>query len=80
MKKKLTEIKKEQIHQDEVLLHSRAQLKVEEEKFERRTSKINANKQKYEDKLDKVTKTLDAIKNELAAKEPVEVIFHFICL
>ena len=76
----MTEIKKEQIHQDEVLLHSRAQLKVEEEKFERRTSKINANKQKYEDKLDKVTKTLDAIKNELAAKGPVEVIFHFICL
>merc|ERR1711892_1269275 len=65
----MTEIKKEQVHQDEVLLHSRAQLKVEEEKFERRTSKINANKQKYEDKLDRVTKTLNEIKNELEAKQ-----------
>merc|ERR1711892_779109 len=65
----MTEIKKEQVHQDEVLLHSRAQLKVEEEKFKRRTSKINANKQKYEDKLDRVTKTLNEIKNELEAKQ-----------
>merc|ERR1712106_1193805 len=48
----MTEIKKEQVHQDEVLLHSRAQLKVEEEKFERRTSKINANKQKYKNELE----------------------------
>merc|ERR1711892_1111346 len=40
-----------------------------EEKLQRRTSKINANKQKYEDKLDRVTKTLNEIKNELEAKQ-----------
>lgn len=76
----MTEIKKEQVHQDEVLLHSRAQLKVEEEKFERRTSKINANKQKYEDKLDRVTKTLNEIKNELEAKESGLSFFHYVIL
>ena len=65
----MTEIKKEQVHQDEVLLHSKASLKIEEEKFELRTAKINTNKKKYEDKLDRVTKTLNEIKNELEAKE-----------
>ena len=65
----MTEIKKEQKHQDEVLVQSQALLKVEQEKFERKTSKINANKKKYEDKLEKVSTALSQIKNELEAKE-----------
>ena len=69
----MTEIKKEQKHQEDVLIHSQASLKVEQEKFERKTSKINANKKKYEDKLEKVSKALSEIKNELEAKERLKV-------
>lgn len=48
---------------------ARAKLKLAEEDFERKRQKINDEMLKYEQKLEKVTETLDGLKADLKNKE-----------